>query len=79
MGALSRDTLTEIKNKIGKHTFLFTFSLGYVGQSCESCARGYYRDYYTRIGNMGSCLPCDCNGNEQVISRKKFKNFTFIT
>ena len=56
------------------NTGLFTFSLGYEGQSCESCARGYYRDYYTRIGNMGSCLPCDCNGNEQVISRKNFKN-----
>ena len=53
---------------------MLTFSLGYEGQSCESCARGYYRDYYTRIGNMGSCLPCDCNGNEQVISRKNFKN-----
>ena len=60
-------------------TFLLTFSLGYEGQSCESCARGYYRDYYTRIGNMGSCLPCDCNGNEQVISRKKNLKFTFIS
>ena len=44
---------------------MLTLSSGYEGQSCESCARGYYRDYYTRIGNMGSCLPCDCNGNEQ--------------
>jgi hypothetical protein len=37
---------------------------GYEGYSCEACARGYYRDNFNRIGSVGSCKPCDCNGNE---------------
>ena len=37
---------------------------GYEGLSCESCARGYYRDEYDRRGAVGTCKPCDCNGNE---------------
>lgn len=39
---------------------------GYEGLSCESCARGYYRDNFdkTSSGAVGSCKPCDCNGNE---------------
>lgn len=40
---------------------------GYEGLSCESCARGYYRDDYDRTltGSVGTCKPCDCNGNEK--------------
>ena len=37
---------------------------GYEGLSCESCARGYYRDQYDLQGPVGTCKPCDCNGNE---------------
>ena len=40
---------------------------GYEGLSCESCARGYFRDDYDRaeIGLVGSCKPCKCSGNER--------------
>ncbi|CAL7942482.1 unnamed protein product [Xylocopa violacea] len=38
---------------------------GYVGTSCESCARGYYRDISDRSTSyLGSCNPCPCNNNE---------------
>ncbi|XP_053982835.1 basement membrane-specific heparan sulfate proteoglycan core protein-like isoform X1 [Hylaeus volcanicus] len=40
--------------------------MGYVGTSCESCARGYYRDTNNRsISYLGSCIQCPCNGNEE--------------
>ncbi|XP_023290722.1 basement membrane-specific heparan sulfate proteoglycan core protein [Orussus abietinus] len=39
---------------------------GYVGTSCESCARGYYRDISDRsLSYLGACNPCPCNGNEE--------------
>ena len=40
---------------------------GYEGLSCESCSRGFYRDNYDRAQNgfVGTCKPCDCNGNEK--------------
>ncbi|XP_076397846.1 terribly reduced optic lobes isoform X10 [Megachile rotundata] len=39
---------------------------GYVGTSCETCARGYYRDPNDRSGSyLGSCNPCPCNNNEE--------------
>ncbi|XP_024936745.1 basement membrane-specific heparan sulfate proteoglycan core protein [Cephus cinctus] len=39
---------------------------GYVGTSCETCARGYYRDSSDRSTSLlGTCNPCPCNGNEQ--------------
>ncbi|XP_043520195.1 basement membrane-specific heparan sulfate proteoglycan core protein isoform X7 [Frieseomelitta varia] len=39
---------------------------GYVGTSCESCARGYYRDTNERsVSYLGSCNPCPCNNNEE--------------
>ncbi|XP_076631096.1 terribly reduced optic lobes isoform X1 [Colletes latitarsis] len=41
-------------------------SPGYVGTSCESCARGYYRDISNRsVSYLGSCTPCPCNNNEE--------------
>ncbi|XP_076230657.1 terribly reduced optic lobes isoform X13 [Nomia melanderi] len=39
---------------------------GYTGTSCESCARGYYRDIEDRsVSYLGSCQPCPCNRNEE--------------
>ncbi|XP_017764583.1 PREDICTED: basement membrane-specific heparan sulfate proteoglycan core protein-like isoform X4 [Eufriesea mexicana] len=39
---------------------------GYIGTSCESCARGYYRDTSDRsISYLGSCILCPCNNNEE--------------
>ncbi|XP_076180736.1 terribly reduced optic lobes isoform X6 [Ptiloglossa arizonensis] len=39
---------------------------GYVGTSCESCARGYYRDINNRsVSYLGSCNLCPCNMNEE--------------
>ncbi|XP_035741560.1 basement membrane-specific heparan sulfate proteoglycan core protein-like isoform X34 [Vespa mandarinia] len=39
---------------------------GYVGTSCETCARGYYRDTSDRAFSvLGSCNPCPCNNNEE--------------
>ncbi|KAK2578017.1 hypothetical protein KPH14_008439 [Odynerus spinipes] len=39
---------------------------GYVGTSCETCARGYYRDTSDRsFSVLGSCNPCPCNNNEE--------------
>lgn len=34
----------------------------YVGQFCESCAPGYFRDaaYW---GPYANCIPCSCNGH----------------
>ncbi|XP_053667229.1 laminin subunit alpha [Anopheles marshallii] len=34
---------------------------GYVGQSCEDCAPGYYRD--PNGPHLGYCIPCECNGH----------------
>ena len=41
---------------------------GYEGLSCETCARGYYRDNFDRsdTGSVGVCKPCECSGNEQT-------------
>ncbi|XP_076684002.1 terribly reduced optic lobes isoform X2 [Andrena cerasifolii] len=39
---------------------------GYTGTSCESCARGHYRDTSNRSASyVGSCSPCPCNKNEE--------------
>lgn len=37
---------------------------GYAGQSCESCAEGFYRDPKGPYG--GYCLPCQCNGHAET-------------
>ncbi|XP_072098440.1 laminin subunit alpha-5 isoform X1 [Mobula birostris] len=33
----------------------------YVGDSCQDCAPGYYRD--TKGLFLGKCVPCNCNGH----------------
>uniref|UniRef100_A0A4W3JCR8 Laminin, alpha 5 n=1 Tax=Callorhinchus milii TaxID=7868 RepID=A0A4W3JCR8_CALMI len=33
----------------------------YMGDSCQDCARGYYRD--TKGLFLGKCVPCNCNGH----------------
>nr|XP_057906923.1 laminin subunit alpha-5 isoform X1 [Doryrhamphus excisus] len=33
----------------------------YVGDSCQECAPGYYRDTIGLF--LGKCLPCNCNGH----------------
>ncbi|XP_067214275.1 basement membrane-specific heparan sulfate proteoglycan core protein isoform X33 [Linepithema humile] len=39
---------------------------GYTGTSCETCARGYYRDTSDRsVSYLGACNLCPCNKNEQ--------------
>lgn len=39
---------------------------GYVGTSCESCDRGYYRDFLDKSkGELGTCMKCHCNGHEK--------------
>ncbi|XP_021120763.1 laminin subunit alpha-3 [Heterocephalus glaber] len=34
---------------------------GYMGDSCQSCSPGYYRDY--RGLYTGLCIPCNCHGH----------------
>nr|XP_033789765.1 laminin subunit alpha-3 [Geotrypetes seraphini] len=34
---------------------------GYLGDSCQECAPGYYRD--NRGLFLGQCVPCNCNGH----------------
>lgn len=39
---------------------------GYTGTSCETCARGYYRDITDRsVSILGSCNACPCNDHEE--------------
>ncbi|XP_044579343.1 basement membrane-specific heparan sulfate proteoglycan core protein isoform X2 [Cotesia glomerata] len=39
---------------------------GYSGTSCESCARGYYRNSTDRSDSiLGSCRLCPCNDHEE--------------
>ncbi|XP_053595057.1 basement membrane-specific heparan sulfate proteoglycan core protein isoform X11 [Microplitis demolitor] len=39
---------------------------GYTGTSCESCARGYYRNSTDRSDSiLGSCKLCPCNDHEE--------------
>lgn len=39
---------------------------GYSGTSCETCARGYYRDISDRSQSiLGACRRCPCNGKEE--------------
>ena len=43
---------------------------GYRGFSCEECAVGYYRDTSdTSRGQLGTCVKCPCNSNEQACGR----------
>lgn len=37
---------------------------GYIGNSCEDCAPGYYRDPNGPHG--GYCIPCQCNGHAET-------------
>nr|CAH7733355.1 unnamed protein product [Callosobruchus chinensis] len=39
---------------------------GYRGTSCESCASGYYKDYYfDNLKPLGTCQRCPCNDREE--------------
>ncbi|KAK0088927.1 hypothetical protein PV326_004677, partial [Microctonus aethiopoides] len=61
---------TAVENLTGKKRAILIEAcrcpVGYVGTSCESCARGYYRDTTDRsISVLGSCNPCPCNDHEE--------------
>uniref|UniRef100_G1K957 Laminin subunit alpha 3 n=1 Tax=Anolis carolinensis TaxID=28377 RepID=G1K957_ANOCA len=34
---------------------------GYLGDSCQECSPGFYRENRDRL--TGRCIPCNCNGN----------------
>ncbi|XP_061781861.1 laminin subunit alpha-5 isoform X2 [Nerophis lumbriciformis] len=38
----------------------------YLGDSCQECAPGYYRDTIGLF--LGKCLPCNCNGHSDLCS-----------
>ncbi|XP_012342709.1 basement membrane-specific heparan sulfate proteoglycan core protein isoform X12 [Apis florea] len=65
---ISLDTAVEHQtgNKRAIQVEVCRCPTGYIGTSCESCARGYYRDTNDRsISYLGSCIPCPCNNNEE--------------
>ncbi|XP_043797109.1 basement membrane-specific heparan sulfate proteoglycan core protein-like isoform X12 [Apis laboriosa] len=65
---ISLDTAVEHQtgNKRAIQVEVCRCPTGYVGTSCESCARGYYRDTNDRsISYLGSCILCPCNNNEE--------------
>ncbi|KAG8224763.1 hypothetical protein J437_LFUL005332 [Ladona fulva] len=48
---------------------------GYMGTSCETCARGYYLDFNDRsVGVFGACKRCPCNGNEESCELVRERN-----
>jgi len=39
----------------------------YAGTSCETCARGYYKQYSgTNGAHSYTCVPCQCNGQSEI-------------
>ncbi len=39
----------------------------YAGTSCETCARGYYKQYSgTNGAHSYTCVPCQCNGQSDI-------------
>ncbi|XP_026298189.1 basement membrane-specific heparan sulfate proteoglycan core protein isoform X18 [Apis mellifera] len=65
---ISLDTAVEHQtgNKRAIQVEVCRCPTGYVGTSCESCARGYYRDTNDRsVSYLGSCILCPCNNNEE--------------
>ncbi|XP_018343829.1 PREDICTED: basement membrane-specific heparan sulfate proteoglycan core protein isoform X5 [Trachymyrmex septentrionalis] len=65
---ISMDTAVEnlIGNRRATQVEACRCPTGYTGTSCETCARGYYRDTSDRtISYLGACNPCPCNKNEE--------------
>ncbi|XP_018405456.1 PREDICTED: basement membrane-specific heparan sulfate proteoglycan core protein-like [Cyphomyrmex costatus] len=65
---ISMDTAVEnlIGNRRATQVEACRCPTGYTGTSCETCARGYYRDTSDRtVSYLGACNPCPCNKNEE--------------
>ncbi|XP_015437459.1 PREDICTED: basement membrane-specific heparan sulfate proteoglycan core protein [Dufourea novaeangliae] len=64
---ISLDTAVEVAgSRRAVHVEVCRCPTGYTGTSCESCARGYYRDTNDRtVSYLGSCNLCPCNKNEE--------------
>ncbi|XP_078043463.1 terribly reduced optic lobes isoform X5 [Augochlora pura] len=64
---ISLDTAVDIPGgKRAVHVEVCRCPTGYTGTSCESCARGYYRDTNDRSASyLGSCNLCPCNNHEE--------------
>lgn len=65
---ISMDTAVEnlIGNRRAVQVEACRCPTGYSGTSCETCARGYYRDTSDRtVSYLGACNLCPCNKNEE--------------
>ncbi|XP_011640582.1 basement membrane-specific heparan sulfate proteoglycan core protein isoform X5 [Pogonomyrmex barbatus] len=65
---ISMDTAVEnvIGNRRATQVEACRCPTGYTGTSCETCARGYYRDTSDRsVSYLGKCNICPCNKNEE--------------
>ncbi|XP_039313933.1 basement membrane-specific heparan sulfate proteoglycan core protein isoform X8 [Solenopsis invicta] len=65
---ISMDTAVEnlIENRRATQIEACRCPTGYTGTSCETCARGYYRDTSDRtVSYLGACNLCPCNKNEE--------------
>ncbi|TGZ46957.1 Basement membrane-specific heparan sulfate proteoglycan core protein [Temnothorax longispinosus] len=65
---ISMDTAVEnlIGNRRATQVEACRCPTGYTGTSCETCARGYYRDTSDRtVSYLGACNLCPCNKNEE--------------
>ncbi|XP_076378245.1 terribly reduced optic lobes isoform X1 [Megalopta genalis] len=64
---ISLDTAVDIPGgRRAVHVEVCRCPTGYTGTSCESCARGYYRDTNDRSTSyLGSCNLCPCNNHEE--------------
>ncbi|XP_011864485.1 PREDICTED: basement membrane-specific heparan sulfate proteoglycan core protein isoform X4 [Vollenhovia emeryi] len=65
---ISMDTAVEnqVGNRRATQIEACRCPAGYTGTSCETCARGYYRDTSDRtVSYLGACNLCPCNKNEE--------------
>ncbi|XP_069477011.1 laminin subunit alpha-3 isoform X2 [Ambystoma mexicanum] len=49
------------RGSVAYHVELCACPLEYLGDSCQECAPGHYRDHKGLF--LGRCIPCQCNGH----------------